>query len=174
MIITDEKLLRRPCEEVLPEEIDNLISVLENELNYINKLGRGGIGLAAPQIGILKKIAIIRMPKINLNLVNATMIAGYDSVIFKNEGCLSVPNRVENTIRFQEILISNNLVEPYSFIATGLLAVAVQHELDHLNSILFMDRMVPKQTISSKSNKIGPNELCLCGSNKKYKKCCGR
>lgn len=175
MIITnDEQRLRVVCESVLPDEINSLIETLENELNYANRLGKNGIGLAASQIGIAKNIAIIRLPKINLNLVNAKLKNGYDSQIFKEEGCLSFPGRVEDTVRFQEVHVSN-YADPDDFIATGFLAVAVQHELDHCNSTLFMDRASPKQiTIIGKVKKVGPNELCLCGSKLKYKKCHGK
>lgn len=180
MIITNnEDILRVKCEEVLPEEVGSLIEILEKELDYSGKLGRPGIGLAAPQIGIAKKIAIVRLGNnINFNLVNATIKQGYHPSIFKDEGCLSFPGRVENTIRFQEVVIENNMFDPISFIATGLLAVVCQHELDHVNSTLFMDK-VPIPVV--KKNKVGPNDPCVCGKIdlvtkkiKKFKKCCGR
>ncbi len=175
MIITnDEAALRVVCEPVTMDEVGSLIETLEKELHYANLLGKNGIGLAAPQIGIAKHIAIIRLPKIHLNLVNAKIIQGYDPATFTDEGCLSFPGRVENTTRFQEIQITNNLVEPHNFVATGFLAVACQHELDHLNSTLFMDRSVPKPVPVVNKVKIGPNQPCICGSGKKYKKCCGR
>jgi peptide deformylase len=173
MIITDEQLLRRPCEDVKPEEVGDLISTLENELNYANRLGKNGIGLAAPQINIPKKIAIIRLDKVKLNLVNCEISQFYDKFVFEDEGCLSFPSRLINTYRYQEVHVTNNLVEPYSFIATGFLSIAVQHEIDHYSSTLFMDRMVPKPvTMTVKSSKVGPNDQCPCGSNKKYKRCC--
>jgi peptide deformylase len=141
MIITNnEDALRVTCEEVKLEEVNELISTLENELSYANNLGKGGIGLAAPQIGIAKKIAIIRLPNMSLNLINCHIDQGYDLSLFKEEGCLSFPGRVENTMRFQEVHISNNLTYPYKFIAQGLISVVCQHELDHLGSTLFMDR----------------------------------
>ena len=173
MIITfNEEALRVKCVEVLPEEIASLIETLEGELNEANRLGKNGIGLAAPQIGIAKNIAIIRLDhSFKLNLINCKLENGYDPLMFKEEGCLSFPGRVENTMRFQEVHISSNLVEPYSFVATGFLAVACQHEMDHLNSILFMDRAAPKPVQIIKKNKIGPNDPCVCGSGKKYKKC---
>lgn len=176
MIITfNEEALRVKCEEVLPEEVGSLISLLEKELNEANRLGKNGIGLAAPQIGIAKKIAIIRLDRgFKLDLVNCNIINGYDPLMFKDEGCLSFPGRIENTMRFQEVHIANNLVEPYSFVATGFLAVACQHELDHVNSTLFMDRAAPKPTPVVKKVKIGPNDPCICGSGKKYKKCCNK
>lgn len=175
MIITfNEEALRVKCEPVTLEEVGPLIETLEKELDYANRLGKNGVGLAAPQIGIAKDIAIIRLPKMNFNLVNAKLKQGYDPAIFTDEGCLSFPGRVENTTRFQEVYITNNLVEPYSFVASGFVAVVCQHELDHLNQKLFMDYSIPKPIPVVRKAKVGPNEPCTCGSGKKYKKCCGR
>lgn len=175
IIVNDEKLLRVKCEPILPEEIGSLVAKLEAELDYANKLGRGGIGLAAPQIGIAKHIAIIRLPKIgDLDLVNAELQQGYDQAVFKEEGCLSFPGRVEDTLRYQEVHMKNG-VAPFKFIATGLLAVCIQHELDHLNSTLFMDRGIPKPIIQQvvKTGKQKPNDQCACGSGRKFKRCHG-
>lgn len=175
MIITNnEELLRVKCQEVMPGEVGPLIDVLEKELDYANRLGKGGIGLAAPQIGIAKKIAIVRIDKVKLDLVNCRIEQGFDPALFREEGCLSFPGRVEDTTRFQEVYITNNLVSPYRFTATGLLAVVCQHELDHVNSTLFMDRVAPKPVMVVKGLKQNPNDLCACHSGKKYKKCCGR
>lgn len=176
MIITNnEELLRVKCEEVLPEEVGSLIDTLEKELEHANRLGKSGIGLAAPQIGIAKKIAIVRIEKVKINLVNAKIFQGFDPTLFREEGCLSFPGRVEDTIRYQEVHITDNLVKPYSFVATGLLAVVCQHELDHVNSTLFMDHIAPKPAVVLKKvPKVGPNDQCPCGSGKKYKKCHGK
>lgn len=185
IIINDEAALRVKCENVLPSEVGELIATLELELSQANRLGKGGIGLAAPQIGIAKNIAIVRLDKLNIDLVNCNIEKGYDPTLFRQEGCLSFPGRVEDTIRFQEVFIKNNLIYPHSFIATGFLAVVCQHEIDHLNSNLFMDRQAPKLSSpaimpfvkmknSANMPRVRPNDLCLCGSNKKYKKCCGK
>lgn len=178
MIITNnEDALRVRCEDVTPEEVGSLIATLEAELSYANKLGKAGIGLAAPQIGIPKNIAIVRLGPakgFNIDLVNCKLEKGYDAITFREEGCLSFPGRVEDTVRFQEVYITNNLVYPHTFVATGLLSVVCQHELDHLNSVLFMDRMAPKISTVIRKNKVGPNDPCQCNSGKKYKKCCGR
>ena len=174
MIITNnEEALRVKCEDVKPEEVSSLVSALETELSYANKLGKNGIGLAAPQIGISKKIAIVRLGNgLDINLINSKLENGYDSKMFTQEGCLSFPGRLEDTNRFQEVYMTNNLVYPYTFVATGLLAVAAQHELDHFNSTLFMDRKIIKPEPITNKNKTGPNEPCFCGSGKKYKRCC--
>ncbi len=173
LITNNEDLLRVHCDPVSADEVGELIATLETELIYQNKLGRGGIGLAAPQIGLAKDIAIIRLNDTNINLVNCQMVKSYDPTIFRQEGCLSFPGRVEDTTRFQEILIKDDLFYPNGFVATGLLAVVCQHELDHLNKTLFMDRAIPKQQPIIVKTKQKPNEPCLCGSGKKYKKCCG-
>lgn len=178
MIITNnEEALRIKCEDVLPEEVGTLIETLENELDKANQLGKGGIGLAAPQIGIAKNIAIVRLDEshgLSVNLINAKISKGYDPTIFRQEGCLSFPGRVEDTTRFQEIHIIDNLVYPNTFIATGLLAVVCQHEIDHLNAVLFMDHKIEMITPIVNKKKVGPNDPCICGKPIKYKKCCGR
>jgi peptide deformylase len=172
MIITNnENALRVKCEDVSLDEVGELIDLLQNELNHSNSIGNRGIGLAAPQIGIAKNIAIVRLGNgIDVNLINSKIINSYDATIFRDEGCLSFPGRVEDTTRYQEVHIVNNLTYPNSFIARGLFAVVCQHEIDHFNSTLFIDKVVKPNTLVKK---IGPNLPCICGSNKKYKKCCG-
>lgn len=178
IIINDEELLRTPCEDVKPEEVEELRQKLEAELAEANRLGKNGIGLAAPQIGIFKKMAIIRMgsPDLDVDLINCNIKQGYDEALFTEEGCLSFPGKIETTLRYQEVHVENNLTYPHSFIATGLLAIAIQHELDHLNGVLLADRAIARPT-----KKVGPNEPCPCGKidsasgkAKKYKKCCGK
>jgi peptide deformylase len=176
MIITnDEDALRVHCEDVESlEEAKEIIIQLESELKESARLGRSGIGLAAPQIGIAKKVAIVRLNEIKINLINCKIGQGFDQAIFKNEGCLSFPGKYEDTLRYQEVVVSNNLIYPHSFIATGLTAVVCQHEIGHWNSDLFIDHLNPKQTPIVIKSKTRPNEPCFCGSKIKYKKCCGK
>lgn len=176
MIITNnEEALRVKCEDVKLEEVGPLIELLEQELEHSAKLGRPGIGLAAPQIGIAKNIAIVRInSEYKLDLINCKIKEQYDQAIFKEEGCLSFPGRIEDTLRYQEIYVVNNLVPPYSFEAGGLMAVVCQHELDHLNGVLLPDIALKKSMATTPIGtkyKLGPNEQCFCGSGKKYKKC---
>jgi peptide deformylase len=178
IIVNNEEALRVKCNEVLPEEVPELVSVLEKELSQANRLGKSGIGLAAPQIGIAKKIAIVRLGNtkdLNFNLVNPVINKTFDPRPFRQEGCLSFPGRVEDTIRFNEIHITNNNLD--KLIITGLLSIVCQHEIDHLNATLFIDHKLP---VLSKDIKIKPNDPCICGkidrntnSPKKFKKCCG-
>lgn len=164
MITIDEKILRIKNELVLPEEINDLVKTLEKELDNSNT---PGIGLAAPQISINKKIAIIRT-KYSINLINPEIIELRHPFTMRGEGCLSVPGKKFNTLRFKEIVVKDFL-NPDGMVATGIEAVAIQHEVDHLNGILVMDRSID----------IGRNEPCPCGAIKngkrvKYKKCHGK
>lgn len=171
MIITNnEEALRVKCSDATPEEAAQIIEQLERELVYSARMGRQGIGLAAPQCGIAKNVAIVRIDNVNrIDLVNCRITKQYDKAIFRGEGCLSFPNRAEDTMRYQELYITNNLIEPHSFIVSGLIAVVVQHELDHLNGVLLPDIAIPKP-----KRKVGPNDPCICGKSIKYKKCCGK
>mgnify|MGYP001362458421 CR=1 FL=1 len=115
MIITNnEKTLRLECQDVTLDEYYDLKNTLENELKYANKLGKNGIGLAAPQIGIAKKMAIIRLPEIKIDLVNAKIIKKYDKnvliklssgeyrLFYKN--CICTIGRVSN-VQHNEFII---------------------------------------------------------------------
>lgn len=181
IIKNNETAIKLNCEDVLPGEVGELVELLERELLLSEKLGNPGVGLAAPQIGIAKKIAIVRIStshssSIDFNLVNCEIAEKYDQFIFKDEGCLSFPGKLENTLRYNEIVIKNNLSYPNNFVVAGLPAIVCQHELDHLNGILIFDSMVKKPQI-----KLYPNDPCPCGKIdlntkkiKKYKKCCSR
>lgn len=171
MIITDEKILRAPCSNVQPEEVAAIVEQLEKELDHSGRMGRPGIGLAAPQIGIHKNIAIIRIDDNHtVNLVNCKIQNRYDEFKFVGEGCLSFPDLLGNTLRYNEIHIIDNLVYPHAFIATGIMAVAIQHELNHLEGKLLPDFVLPEE----KKIKLRPNDICYCGSKIKFKRCHGK
>jgi peptide deformylase len=166
-IITDEEELRRSNGDIGVYEAKSIIDKLETALEHSS---RPGIGLAAPQVGIHKRVAIVRVKREegseNIDLVNPIIVDQENGFMFSDEGCLSLPGVNLNTRRFNEIFVKDDL-HPAGFIATGLVAVAIQHEIDHLDGILITDRAVGK-------NKIGRNDPCFCGSGKKYKKCHGR
>ncbi len=168
MIITDESKLRVVSEPATLEEVASIVSQLEIELNQSNLEGKPGIGLAAPQIGIYKKVAIIRVGRDSINLVNAKITDKKEFCLFNKEGCLSFPNRVQDTFRFNEITVENE-VYPFKFVATGLTAICIQHELDHLEGKLFIDYIATPTKSKQK-----PNDKCACFSGLKFKKCCGK
>ena len=169
-LITNEDYLRVPSEEVILEsKIPEILKDLEDSLDC-----KRGIGISAIQIGIPKKIGIVRLgEKHNIDLINPEIVDKDDKFKFYNEGCLSVPGIRVNTIRYNRITILNGIGENRKkYALQGLEAVAVQHEIDHMNGILIMDRK-EKPFVRTEA-KVGRNDLCPCGSGKKYKKCCGR
>lgn len=165
MIITDISKLRIKNVDVSIDEIENIIVDLEKNL------GSNGVGLAAPQIGINKRIAIVRFDNVSINLINPKIIDSVGGFINKDEGCLSFPGERFNTFRHKEIFVKDDL-RPDGFVAVGFEAVIIAHEIDHLESILIIDRAVG-------NNKIGRNDPCPCGKRidgkpVKFKKCHGR
>jgi peptide deformylase len=168
MIITDRDVLRIPNDPVSRDEADGIITLLERELIASQ---RPGIGLAAPQIGIHKRVAIVRTKSHSIDLVNPVVLDSEHGILVRNEGCLSLPGISVDTWRFGEIFFrcDRNLA---GVVATGLEALAVQHEVDHLDGILMTDR--------SSARGVGRNEPCPCGKRTsdgkpiKYKKCHGR
>ena len=157
MIITDELKLNTPCENASIFEAPAIISKLWEELDKHPH----GAGLAASQIGILKRVCIIKHHKTKIALVNPKIIETYDHMEFHNEGCLSYINQYIITNRYNEILVKDD-INPNGFVSTGFEAVIIQHEIDHTLGITMIDRQIEIPLI---------NEKCWCGSGKKYKKC---
>ena len=113
------------------------------------------VGIAAPQIGVLSRIAIVdtsRNPKHPgghglLILVNPQVVA-HEGEQFFREGCLSLPDYTANIRRFQRVTVEalgldGALVRVE---AEGFEAVVLQHEIDHLNGVLFLDRVANAKT----------------------------
>ncbi len=138
MILTNEKDIRLICQPVEPHEVDNFRSLLEKELSS----AKDGIGLALPQLGIAKSMAIVRIPQgkeiLSVDLVNPLILNQYDSFIFDREGCLSFPDMWIKSKRYREIHVKTD-AHPHTLVATNLLAVAIQHEMDHLIGRLLPD-----------------------------------
>lgn len=163
-IITNESSLRIPCETVIDvwSEGQNIADLLFQTLKNTT-----GIGLAANQIGLNKRVCVISVPQedgvvYNRRFINPEIIELNDPIIFGGEGCLSFPQQSVKTLRYSKVKIKCSL-HTDGLSLSGLEAVALQHEIDHLNGIIMHDRKI---------NKIGVNDKCPCMSGKKFKKCC--
>lgn len=103
-----------------------------------------GIGLAAPQIGVQRKIMVWRHPDTEEGyvLVNPRIVERSDETITAPEGCLSVPGQTMEVARSERVVVDalNLRGDPVSVEATGLLARIMQHEIDHLEGHLILDR----------------------------------
>jgi peptide deformylase len=105
-----------------------------------------GIGLAAPQIDIGKRIIVVDTGEERsrrLALINPEILEFSDNLEPYEEGCLSVPRLLADVVRPAEIVIRgiNTNGNEVEFEASGLMARVLQHEIDHLNGILFIDRI---------------------------------
>jgi peptide deformylase len=108
-----------------------------------------GVGLAAPQIGVHQRIMVIDvsakddMPELIVAINPAIVYAGGES--YEEEGCLSVPKYAANVRRHARVVVKaiNLDGEEITYKAEGLLAIAFQHEIDHLDGILFIDHLSP-------------------------------
>ena len=138
-----DEILRKKSREV--EIVDDKIrELLDDMVETMHKYN--GVGLAAPQVGILKRVIVIDLYDDNgpLKLVNPKILKAKGTQEVE-EGCLSFPNQYAKMIRPEEI-VAEALDEKGKKIkikAKDLLAQAICHEIDHLDGILFVDNMIP-------------------------------
>ena len=151
----------------LPEETKKLINDMLEHLYYsqIEEYSekydlRPGMGLAAPQIGINKRFFVVCHEETENNfknyiLINPTMVSHSEELIYaeEGEGCLSVNREVDGIVpRYARVTftgydLDGNLVK---YRAREELSIAFQHEMDHLNGILFIDHIDPKNPYKNK------------------------
>ena len=138
-----DEILRKKSREV--EQVDDRIRDLLDDM-VDTKHKYNGVGLSAVQVGILKRLVVIDLydDKGPIKLVNPVILKtkGEQEV---EEGCLSFPNKYAKMIRPAEV-VAEALDENGKKIkikAKGLLAQAICHELDHLDGVLFIDKMIP-------------------------------
>lgn len=136
--LNEDPILRK-ISKTVPQVDDRIRLILDDmaETMYHSKIGGG---LAAPQVGILKRLVVIDMGQGLLKLVNPVIISQEETqeVI---EGCLSIPNTWGKLTRPAKVTIQalNEKGEPVTLTGIGDLAKCFCHEIDHLNGILFTD-----------------------------------
>ncbi|MCX8085066.1 MAG: peptide deformylase [Calditerrivibrio sp.] len=128
-----------------------VVKVFDEELKQIvydmaeTMYAAPGIGLAATQVGINKRLFIIDLSKEknDLNVFVNPVILNKEGEVCEEEGCLSIPGEYANVTRAMklELLAQNLKGEEFITKAEGLLARAIQHEIDHLEGVLFLDRL---------------------------------
>ena len=102
-----------------------------------------GVGLAAPQVGILKRIAVIDIGEGLIELINPEIVS-FEGSEKDVEGCLSVPGRYGYVLRPEKVSVTalDRYGEKVTINATGMLKKALCHEIDHLDGIVFVDKVV--------------------------------
>jgi len=121
-----------------------------------------GIGLAAPQVGISKELLVIDINFEDsaaepLILINPEITAFGSTLNSYEEGCLSIPGVYLNVIRPSTIKLKfrDEMGRPRKMNADGLLARCIQHEVDHLKGVLFVDRVTSKEELKKELSKEG-------------------
>lgn len=135
-------ILREKAEQVTL--FDKELVDLVNDM-FATLVQADGIGLAAPQVNIGKRLFVVdtRKARERLVFVNPQIIeTSYEQGVYE-EGCLSIPGMYADIIRSLEVTVQAQDLSGKSFVkrASGLLARVIQHEYDHLNGILFIDHM---------------------------------
>ncbi len=146
VVIAGDPVLRRISHSV-KEVNENIKKLLNNmaETMYYAK----GVGLAAPQVGISKRVIVVDIGDGLFKLVNPEIISS-SGIQDGPEGCLSVPNIVGNVKRSEHIKVKalNENGDEVVIDASGYLARAFQHEIDHLNGIIFTDKATEIERMS--------------------------
>ena len=144
-----DEILRKKSKKVkeITPRIEELIEDLKENLRRYN-----GVGLAAVQVGVLKRIAVVNVPEFDeegneietedIVIINPEIEVLDDMVQTGMEGCLSIPQKCGKVTRPMNIKLKayNEKLEPYELEATALLARAIQHECDHMDGILYKDK----------------------------------
>lgn len=142
--VTTEVLLKKTerVKDPLSEEIQALLPEMIETMHKEN-----GIGLAAPQINKSLRLAVAEADGEILCLINPDITSYSQEQIVFEEGCLSLPGEFFPIIRSEEITVryQNEKGLPKKLRATGMLAIIIQHEVDHLEGILIANRYKKQQ-----------------------------
>ncbi len=135
-----DEILRKNCREV--KEVTPRIRELIQDM-YETMYEAQGVGLAAPQVGILKRIVVIDVDGEHpYTMINPRILESRDTQT-GSEGCLSVPGKVGIVTRpgYVKAEAWNENMERYEVEGEGLLARAICHELDHLDGVMYVDKV---------------------------------
>ncbi|SRR6056297_196163 len=135
-----DEILRKKSRKI--ENINERIKVLaEDMIETMNE--NEGIGLAAPQVGILKKLIVVDVGEGPVIMLNPEILEKNGEQII-TEGCLSVPNKNGDVKRPEKLKVTYTDLQgnSHTIKTEGLLSVVISHEIDHLNGILFIDKVI--------------------------------
>ena len=155
VLIYPDPRLKEPALQV--EHFDEDLLALVGDLEATMRAGPGTCGIAAPQVGRPLRVAIVDVSEVKrakreqnhgrLVLVNPEVVA-WDGLSVGREGCLSVPDLTGNVVRAEAIVVqaSDERGNTWKLEAAGFEARALQHEIDHLDGLLFLDRLVSRRS----------------------------
>ncbi|MDQ7094769.1 peptide deformylase [Desulfosporosinus sp. PR] len=135
-------ILREKAKKV--KEVNSSITkLLDNMVETM--IAADGVGLAAPQIGVSKRVIVVKVGDVLLELINPVILEEEGEAVAE-EGCLSIPHMTGDVVRAAKVRVQglNREGKMLDIQADRLMARALQHEIDHLEGILFVD--VAKKT----------------------------
>lgn len=157
--VLGDRVLRQPAKRIA--KVDSEIRDLVRQMLQ-TMYSADGIGLAAPQVAVNKQLLVIDCEPDNpanppLVLINPTIKRSSRELCVAQEGCLSIPKVYLDVKRPQaiEVAYKDEYGRPLTLTAAGLLARAIQHEMDHLNGVLFVDRVENQIALTQELNKFG-------------------
>ena len=143
ILIVPDPRLKKECEPV--EAVNDEIKTILNDM-LETMYAAPGIGLAAPQIGVMKRVVVMDVSDDKdkpepLKLINPEIIWESEETSIYQEGCLSIPEQYADVERPAEVGMRymDENGETHEIEADGLLATCIQHEIDHLDGVLFTD-----------------------------------
>ena len=124
------------------KSIYDLLDDLWETLHHAN-----GAGLAAPQVGILKRVAVVEIDGLKLELINPIIIEKSDEQVIQTEGCLSFPNQWGKVARPKMVKVEtlDRQGNKKTITATDWQARAICHEVEHLDGILYVDNVLEEE-----------------------------
>ncbi len=138
--LSDDPILRKKSKEIgdVTDRIKVLLDDMVETMNY-----EDGVGLAAPQIGVLRRVVVIDIGEGPIKIINPIIVEQEGEKI-DIEGCLSVPGRSGTVKRPERVKIKYKDINGHDKLleGTGLLARAICHEIDHLEGILYIDKII--------------------------------
>lgn len=142
IVLKDDPILRKTCRSVLNFD-DKLSDLIDDMIDTM--YDADGCGLAAPQVGILRRICVVDVGEGPIEMVNP-VIVDESGVQEEAEGCLSLPGEYGVTRRPMRVTVKaqNRKGESFTVSGEGLAARAFCHEIDHLNGILYIDKVIRK------------------------------
>lgn len=163
--VLGDPILRQETEPVV-EVDDEVRDLLDDMLETM--YAADGVGLAAPQVGIGRRITVIdiRDPEVGvLELIDPQIVESSDEVERGEEGCLSIPGLQEIVERPARVVVEalDRDGEKRRIEGEGLLARALQHEVDHLDGVLFVDRVSPlkRRMLLKRWQKVKPDATTI-------------
>ena len=147
VITYNDDFLNEKSEDVkkINKDIKDLVKKMYKTMYFSN-----GIGLAAVQVGILKRVFIIDVPDYGkYEMINPVITKRSNDTSIFEEGCLSLPGIAHEVERAASIIVEYKDLngKKQKLEASGLLATCIQHEYDHLEGVLFIDRLNPEDKL---------------------------